>query len=253
MTCKCLKWIAQFSGLINWILLFVDFIYCVFLIVALAAASFRLNDNATGALCLLVDGNFTVTVSGAATVLNSTFVNTSASDCNITAKSAQLVTTFDNDSNLIFVFGGNSTSWYLSQINYTAGNVNAAANLSGVSFTANIDQSYECDFSQSVQFSPNVTLNVSYWRAQAFNFKSASFDEATHCSLDPTPVPPTSSPSPFPTPSPSSSPSPSNTTDSKVVPIAVGAALAGLVIIVLVVYLIGRFKSRKETSYQVLP
>ena len=40
--------------------------------------------------------------------------------------------------------------------------------------------------------------------------------------------------------------------DDKIVPIAVGCALAGLVIIVLIAYLIGRFRSRKTDTYQVL-
>ena len=39
---------------------------------------------------------------------------------------------------------------------------------------------------------------------------------------------------------------------SKIVPIAVGAALAGLVIVVLIAYLIGRFRSRKQNSYEAL-
>lgn len=39
---------------------------------------------------------------------------------------------------------------------------------------------------------------------------------------------------------------------SKIVPIAVGAALAGLVVVVLVAYLIGRFKNRKQNSYEAL-
>lgn len=43
-----------------------------------------------------------------------------------------------------------------------------------------------------------------------------------------------------------------NNDDDKIVPIAVGCALAGLVIIVLIAYLIGRFRSRKTDTYQVL-
>lgn len=39
---------------------------------------------------------------------------------------------------------------------------------------------------------------------------------------------------------------------SKIVPIAVGAALAGLVIIVLIAYIIGRLRSRKQGSYEAL-
>lgn len=59
--------------------------------------------------------------------------------------------------------------------------------------------------------------------------------------------------SPFPTPSPSPTPrDDDDNNDDKIVPIAVGCALAGLVIIVLIAYLIGRFRSRKADTYQVL-
>jgi len=37
-----------------------------------------------------------------------------------------------------------------------------------------------------------------------------------------------------------------------IVPIVVGAALAGLVVLVLVAYLIGRIKNRRQSSYQAL-
>lgn len=47
-------------------------------------------------------------------------------------------------------------------------------------------------------------------------------------------------------------PSSNDDDDDKIVPIAVGCALAGLVIIVLIAYLIGRFKNRKTDTYQVL-
>ena len=45
------------------------------------------------------------------------------------------------------------------------------------------------------------------------------------------------------TPSPSPSPSPTSSKNNDIVPIAVGCALAGLVLIVLIAYVIGRRKS----------
>ncbi len=39
---------------------------------------------------------------------------------------------------------------------------------------------------------------------------------------------------------------------SKIVPIAVGAALGGLIIVVLVAYVIGRLRSRKQSTYEPL-
>ena len=43
-----------------------------------------------------------------------------------------------------------------------------------------------------------------------------------------------------------------NTKGNKIVPIAVGAALAGLVVVVLIAYLIGRLRSRRQSSYEAL-
>ena len=45
------------------------------------------------------------------------------------------------------------------------------------------------------------------------------------------------------TPTPSPSPSPASSKNNDIVPIAVGCALAGLVLIVLIAYVIGRRKS----------
>ncbi len=39
---------------------------------------------------------------------------------------------------------------------------------------------------------------------------------------------------------------------NKIVPIAVGAALAGLVVVVLIAYLVGRLRSRRQSSYEAL-
>ena len=43
-----------------------------------------------------------------------------------------------------------------------------------------------------------------------------------------------------------------NSSSNKIVPIAVGAALAGLVVVVLIAYLIGRLRSRRQSSYEAL-
>uniref|UniRef100_A0A2C9KY32 Lysosome-associated membrane glycoprotein 5 n=1 Tax=Biomphalaria glabrata TaxID=6526 RepID=A0A2C9KY32_BIOGL len=81
---------------------------------------------------------------------------------------------------------------------------------------------YSCKSNTSVSLGQNVTLYTSNLRYQAFNEKgNITFSgDATECSED-------------------------EETNS-VVPIAVGAALAGLVVIVLIAYLIGRRRSRKS-------
>ncbi|XP_003383154.1 PREDICTED: lysosome-associated membrane glycoprotein 1-like [Amphimedon queenslandica] len=99
-----------------------------------------------------------------------------------------------------------------------------------------LKKSYMCSASQSFDLKSNssnissMTLKLSDLRAQAFEFdkngNDLEFGSATRCNAD--------------------------IKGSKIVPIAVGAALAGLVIIVLIAYIIGRIRSRKQSSYEAL-
>jgi len=73
-----------------------------------------------------------------------------------------------------------------------------------------------------------ATLTVQDLQMQALSFSNSSgvFDDANDCAMD--------------------------ESTNKIVPIVVGAALAGLVIVVLIAYLIGRFRNRKQSSYEAL-
>uniref|UniRef100_A0A1E1XI30 Lysosome-associated membrane glycoprotein 5 n=1 Tax=Amblyomma aureolatum TaxID=187763 RepID=A0A1E1XI30_9ACAR len=88
------------------------------------------------------------------------------------------------------------------------------------------DRSYHCGVDQPIYLGSNVTLDVISVQLQAFinstTEKPAQFGAAVECSAGDI---------------------------SNIVPIAVGAALAALVIIVLIAYLIGRSKSRQK-GYQ---
>lgn len=90
-------------------------------------------------------------------------------------------------------------------------------------FSANKDNSYKCFAQTQVDLSEEVTLEFSNYQAQPFLPKkssgSAGFDTAVECSAD-------------------------TTGTSKLVPIIVGSALAVLVIMVLIAYIIGRRKHR---------
>ena len=99
-----------------------------------------------------------------------------------------------------------------------------------------MQRSYKCDRAQYFNGSGeltnhtiNATLTVTEFQVQVFQFlnnaSNGTFDEARNCD---------------------------NGNTSKIVPIAVGAALAGLVIVVLIAYLIGRFRNRKQSSYEAL-
>lgn len=78
----------------------------------------------------------------------------------------------------------------------------------------------------------NISLTVRQLEVQAFNFSNTegSFDSkgARVCLLD------------------------NNNTGNTIVPIAVGAALALLVVIVIIAYLIGRVRNKKKSSYEPL-
>jgi len=102
---------------------------------------------------------------------------------------------------------------------------------------SNIEQqrSFLCNESQMLpsndtgtNLTTNATMTVQDFQVQAFYFRNSSsgeFDNARNCNGGPT---------------------------NAIVPIVVGAALAGLVVLVLVAYLIGRIKNRRQSSYQAL-
>ncbi|XP_064394724.1 lysosome-associated membrane glycoprotein 1-like [Halichondria panicea] len=101
--------------------------------------------------------------------------------------------------------------------------------------SVNLNQSFGCDvnrtFSNFVAITPDlhVSLFMMDLQVQAFDFTNATsgvFDSAVFCV--------------------------EQNTGNKIVPIAVGAALAGLVIVVLIAYLIGRLRNRKKSSYEAL-
>lgn len=87
-------------------------------------------------------------------------------------------------------------------------------------FSANKDKSYKCFAETDINLSNTVKMVITNYQAQPFlSEKSTGFDIAVECSAD-------------------------TTGTSKLVPIIVGSALAILVIMVLVAYIIGRRKHR---------
>jgi lysosomal-associated membrane protein 1/2 len=102
-------------------------------------------------------------------------------------------------------------------------------------FSVGQGKSYKCDSSKTYGMKQvpqdavkNLNVKISGLQAQAFDFNNMKdqFDKSISCTKD--------------------------QKTSKIVPIAVGAALAGLVVVVLIAYLIGRFRSRKQNSYEAL-
>ena len=77
----------------------------------------------------------------------------------------------------------------------------------------------------------NISMTLEDFKVKAFDFKAndkaETYGKVSRCSLD-------------------------GIKGAKIVPITVGAALAGLVVIVVVAYIIGRLTSRRQRSYEAL-
>eukprot|EP00112_Aurelia_sp_Birch-Aquarium-sp1_P000759 Seg1074.9 transcript_id=Seg1074.9/GoldUCD/mRNA.D3Y31 product="Lysosome-associated membrane glycoprotein 1" protein_id=Seg1074.9/GoldUCD/D3Y31 len=92
-------------------------------------------------------------------------------------------------------------------------------------FTASKGHSYLCNTAEVVKLTKEVKLDVSYLRVQPVEGKSDKFNTADECASDKKPA--------------------KKDKKNNVVPIAVGCALAGLIVIVLIAYLIGRRKTNR--------
>lgn len=168
---------------------------------------------------------------------NETVVDRERSSCSSPLGEQSLVLRFGNNS-LSLVFAKNGTV-YLREVAvdyYTSPALFPHAakpaehvtvkNNTLVLYSVPEDRSYHCNVKQPVYMGANVTLDVLSVHLQAFMNTTAEttgqFGNAVECSAGDI---------------------------SNIVPIAVGSALAALVIIVLIAYLIGRSKSRQK-GYQ---
>lgn len=97
------------------------------------------------------------------------------------------------------------------------------------SYSCKTPMAYNMTLNNGAGDTYNLTLNLADFHLQAFQFQpvnTTQFGHTLQC--------------------------PADIQGSKIVPIAVGAALAGLVIIVIVAYIVGRLRSRKQNSYEAL-
>lgn len=168
---------------------------------------------------------------------NETVVDRERSSCSSPPGEQSLVLRFGNNS-LSLVFAKNGTVYlHRVTVDYTTSPAlfpHAAKPVEHVTVENNTlvlysvpeDRSYHCNVKQPVYVGANVTLDVLNIQLQAFMNTTAEttgqFGDAVECSAGDI---------------------------SNIVPIAVGSALAALVIIVLIAYLIGRSKSRQK-GYQ---
>nr|XP_036880786.1 lysosome-associated membrane glycoprotein 1 isoform X1 [Manis javanica] len=147
---------------------------------------------------------------------------------------AQLVTAelqSDDATVLVFQFSMNASSnqFFLQgvQLNTTLPDARdpafRATNNSLRALQATVGKSYRCNSGEHVQVTRAFAVNMFKVWVQAFHVEGGTFGSVEECQLD---------------------------EDSLLVPIAVGGALAGLVLVVLIAYLIGR--KRSHAGYQTI-
>ncbi|XP_066478148.1 lysosome-associated membrane glycoprotein 1 [Tiliqua scincoides] len=99
----------------------------------------------------------------------------------------------------------------------------SAFNNSLSALKASVGKSYKCRAEESIWVTSNASLNIFDVQIQAFKIEGGNFGAVEECQLD---------------------------ENNMLIPIIVGAALAGLVLIVLIAYLIGR--KRSHAGYQTI-
>nr|XP_033805608.1 lysosome-associated membrane glycoprotein 1 [Geotrypetes seraphini] len=192
--------------------------------------------NGTNSTCILADMGLQLNITYLSTnnktkiyLFNIDPQNVTVSgNCNAT--SANLMLRFEKTS-LSFMFIKNDTAnkFHLGGVDVNTtlpsdANVTSyrATNESIMYLQATVGKSYMCKTTQ-VFITDTFSINAFSVRVQAFKFDGNNFGTAEECQMD---------------------------EDSILVPIIVGAALAGLVLIVLIAYLIGR--KRSHAGYQTI-
>ncbi|XP_020820814.1 lysosome-associated membrane glycoprotein 1 [Phascolarctos cinereus] len=135
------------------------------------------------------------------------------------------------NSTLVFRFGMNATTskFFLKGIHLNTAFSDAkqptfeAFNDSLKELQATVGNSYKCNAEENVQVTDSFSVNIFRVRVQAFKVEGDKFGSVEECLLD---------------------------ENNMLIPIAVGGALAGLVLIVLIAYLIGR--KRSHAGYQTI-
>lgn len=137
----------------------------------------------------------------------------------------------ENTTVLVFQFGMNASSsrFFLQRIHLNTTLPEAkiptfkASNDSLRALQATMGNSYKCNAEEHIQVTQAFSLNIFKVWVQAFHIEGNKFGSVEECQLD---------------------------ENNMLIPIAVGGALAGLVLIVLIAYLIGR--KRSHAGYQTI-
>jgi len=150
---------------------------------------------------------------------------TEGSNCNLTDDTQVLVLSERNHYVLTMIFAKEGGKVFVNEtlLEYNASEAYVTMSSNDKMFTVKTGNSYLCNADIKFNFG-NVTMDTSDAHIQAFGAEgNTNFGEAEECDAD--------------------------DKVSDVVPIAVGCALAALIIVVLIAYLVGRRQSRQK-GYQ---
>ncbi|XP_071345033.1 lysosome-associated membrane glycoprotein 1a [Trachinotus anak] len=198
--------------------------------------SYSIN-NGNGTVCLLAQMGLQFNISYLSKSQNKTVQdlvnlapNLTSSSGSCEASRATLVLTQEQTTTLNFTFTLNSTTnkYHLSGIALFANWSDMTAPFSASNISLNylrstLGHSYMCNAEQTLDVVPTFSLNTFRLQVQPFGVTTNQFATAEECQMD---------------------------QDQMLIPIIVGAALAGLVLIVLIAYLIGR--KRSHAGYQTI-
>ncbi|XP_020316592.1 lysosome-associated membrane glycoprotein 1-like isoform X1 [Oncorhynchus kisutch] len=194
--------------------------------------------NGNGTACLMARMGLQLNVSFSSASLNKTVLEVVNLQPNLTKSSGScdldsatlLLKDDERATSLTLVFSLNATSskYHLSGVTLLAAWPDmhvpfSASNRSLDYLRGTLGRSYMCREEQTLAVTVNFSLNTFQLQVQPFGLKGDQFGAAEECQLD---------------------------EDDMLIPIIVGAALAGLVLVVLVAYLIGR--KRSHAGYQTI-
>nr|XP_046260516.1 lysosome-associated membrane glycoprotein 1b [Scatophagus argus] len=194
--------------------------------------------NSNGTVCLLASMGLQLNITFMSVSQNKTVqdimnlqpnVTKSSGSCQQDSASLQLTTDAEK-TNLTFFFTLNTTSskYHLSEVSLSAAWPDmkepfVALNRSLDYLRGTLGYSYMCREEQTLNVAEGLSINTFQVQVQPFGLNGDQFGAAEECQLD---------------------------EDDMLIPIIVGAALAGLVLIVLLAYLIGR--KRSHAGYQTI-
>ncbi|KAG7465069.1 hypothetical protein MATL_G00172320 [Megalops atlanticus] len=194
-----------------------------------STGTYKLNTAGNGTVCLLASMGLQISYNDS---LDFQKVNLDPNKTEVTGtcgsnnSSAALVLTSDKIA-VAFTFIEEGKKFFLHAVNVTVKHINGtsfnAANTNLSLWQATVGSSYMCNKEQTQNVTDTLSLYTLKLQVQPFEVKNDKFSTAHECSLDDTSI---------------------------LIPIIVGAALAGLIFIVVIAYLIGR--RRTYVGYQTL-